>query len=857
MMDLREYQKKPARLADYLPWAALVASGVVLNKDGSFQRSFAFRGPDMESATRQELVALTARLNDILRRLGSGWALFVEAERCPASGYPESDFPEPVSWLVDAERKAQFGDMGASFETRMILTLAYMPAEDKGRQAGHFFVEGEGKGATPGPATEALEAFTAKADRLQGLLETIMVEMRPLTDAETLSYLHRTISLKSHDVAVPETPLYLDGLLADTPLRGGLEPMLGDQHLGLVSVLGFPGSTVPGLLDALGTLDFEYRWTSRFLPLDKRAAEKELTKYRRQWFSKRKSIGMLLREIMTGEASPLLDTDADNKAVDVDEALQALGADYASYGYYSSVIVVRDRCPRKLDEKIQAVERTLGGKGFVTLNERAGAVEAWLSSLPGHLYAGVRQPLVSSINLAHMMPFAAMWTGESWNGHLDGPPLLHGFSGQSPFRVSTHVGDVGHTLIVGPTGAGKSVLLNFMALQFRRYGGAQVFVFDKGGSARLTTLATGGQFAALSLEGGLSFQPLARIEEAAERSWATDWLIGLLSHEGLTVTPEMKNHLWLALDNLSAAPKRERTLTGLLLLLQDADIKAALRPYTLEGAFGTLLDGDEDHLTLSTAVTFEMEELMHHSKLALPVLTYLFHRLEDAFTGAPTLLILDEAWLFLDDPLFAARIREWLKTLRKKNVSVVFATQSLSDITESRIAPALIESCLSRIFLPNPRASEPQAADAYRRFGLQDRQISLIASATPKRDYYYQSRLGCRLFELALGPVALAFTAASSKDDHRLIDRLLPANDNHPANDNQPANGNQAPGDQQPSSSPLAATHFACRYLNERNLPWAADLLQDYMKTQATATNSHAEQKNTPAAGSIASEDDI
>jgi type IV secretion system protein VirB4 len=180
------------------------------------------------------------------------------------------------------------------------------------------------------------------------------------------------------------------------------------------------------------------------------------------------------------------------------------------------------------------------------------------------------------------------------------------------------------------------------------------------------------------------------------------------------------------------------------------------------------------------------------------VLGYLFHRLEERFDGRPTLLILDEAWVFLDDPAFAARIREWLKTLRKRNVAVVFATQSLSDIAGSSIAPALIESCPSRIFLPNDKALEPQEREVYGRFGLNERQIGIIARATPKRDYYYQSRKGNRLFELGLGPVALAFCGASSKQDHALIDRVL---------------SEHGPED------------FPTSYLKERNLSWAAGLL--------------------------------
>ena len=196
-----------------------------------------------------------------------------------------------------------------------------------------------------------------------------------------------------------------------------------------------------------------------------------------------------------------------------------------------------------------------------------------------------------------------------------------------------------------------------------------------------------------------------------------------------------------------------------------------------------------------------MEELMHSKSAVLAVLGYLFARFDERFDGAPTLLILDEAWLFLDDPVFAARIRQWLKTLRKKNVSVVFATQSLADIKDSSIAPAIVESCPSRIFLPNPQALEPQIRSIYESFGLNGRQIEIVATGQPKRDYYYQSRLGNRVFDLGLGPVALAFAGASTPEDQRAMDAVAAATG--------PAN-------------------FADAWLRRRGLGWAADLIPEF-----------------------------
>jgi type IV secretion/conjugal transfer VirB4 family ATPase len=812
MLALREYRNRADRLADHLPWAALVAPGVVLNKDGSFQRTARFRGPDLESATEAELIAACARANNVLKRFGSGWALHFEAERREALGYPSSDFPEAASWLVDEERRGAFVGAGAHFESLYHLTLTFMPPPDQADTAGRALVERSDdlKGRD---WRQALAAFVAESDRALDLMSGFMPEVRALDDGETLTFLHRSISIFDHPVAVPETPIYLDGLLADTPFTGGLEPMLGGAHLRTLTILGFPNLSRPGILDALNHQDFGYRWVTRFIALDKTEATRALTRLRRQWFNKRKSITAMLREVVYNQPAQLLDSDADNKVVDADLALQALGGDHVAFGHLTTTITVADDDRARVEEKVRSVERIVNGLGFTCIRERMNAVEAWLGSLPGQVYGNVRQPLVHTLNLAHLMPLSSVWAGPARNAHLDGPPLLYAeTSGSTPFRLSTHVGDVGHMLIVGPTGAGKSVLLALLALQFRRYQDSQVYVFDKGFSARAAVLAMGGAHHALGLgsdeagedegsAGPISFQPLRPIDNATQRAWAAEWIGALLAHERVLITPEVKEAIWSALTSLATAPVEERTLTGLALLLQSTALRSALAPYTLEGPFGRLLDAAEDDLAIADVQCFETEALMGQAGVVAPVLTYLFHRLEERFTGRPTLLILDEAWVFLDHPLFAARIREWLKVLRKKNVSVVFATQSLADIADSNIAPAIIESCPQRILLPNDRAIEPQSRAAYQRFGLNDRQIELVSRATPKRQYYLQSARGNRLFELGLGPVALAFCGASDPATQKRIDAILAE---HGAGD------------------------FASHFLGDAGLDWAAALLAEF-----------------------------
>ncbi|HEU0149626.1 MAG TPA: conjugal transfer protein TrbE [Bradyrhizobium sp.] len=803
MMNLSEYRRSNARLSDYLPWAALVDRGIVLNKDGSLQRSARFRGPDLDSSVPAELVAVAGRLNNALRRLGSGWAVFVEAARYQSHLYPVSQFPDPASGLVEAERRAQFQAKGAHFESNYFLTFVFLPPSDDAARAERWLYEGRAQGQGS-DSHEILRGFIDRTDRILQLLDGFMPECRWLGDEETLSYLHATVSTKLQRVRVPEIPVHLDALLADQPLTGGLAPRLGSAHLRVLTIVGFPTATTPGILDDLNALAFPYRWSTRAIMLDKLEATKLLTRIRRHWFAKRKSIAAILKEVMTNEASALVDPDAHNKAIDADAALQDLGSDLIGEAFVTATITVWDDDPRIADQRLRLAEKVIQGRDFSCMVETVNAVEAWLGSLPGHVYANVRQPPVSTLNIAHIIPLSALWAGPQRDVHLGAPPLFFARTeGSTPFRFSLHVGDVGHTLVVGPTGAGKSVLLALMALQFRRYPGAQVFAFDFGGSIRAAALAMGGDWHDLggALSGDASdavaLQALAAIDDVSQRGWAAEWISAILAREKVVITPEVRDHIWSAMSSLASAPLPERTLTGLSILLQSNALKRALQPYCLGGPYGRLLDAEAERLGGASVQAFETEGLIG-TGAAAAVLSYLFHRIEGQLDGRPTLLIVDEGWLALDDEGFAGQLREWLKTLRKKNASVVFATQSLSDIDASAIAPAIIESCPTRLFLPNERAIEPQITAIYRRFGLNDRQIEILARATPKRDYYCQSHRGNRLFELGLGEVALTLVAASSKTDQADIARVLAEH---------------------------GRDGFLAGWLAHRGCPWAVDLI--------------------------------
>jgi type IV secretion system protein VirB4 len=657
--------------------------------------------------------------------------------------------------------------------------LLYLPPPENTDKLSKYIIESDHQKELDTYSAH-LKAFTTEADRIYTLFAEVMEEAYPLDDEETLTYLHSCVSAKRHKVKMPEIPMYLDALLADMPLTGGFEPFLGDPKkptfIKAISIMGFPGTSIPGILNNLNKLNFEYRWVTRFISFDKEEAIAEIKKYRKQWFAKRKGVMQMIKETISQNESQLVDSDALNKSLDADQALQEVSDDLISFGLFTACIIILDEDKGMIEKKVRAIEKTINSLGFTTINETLNAVDTWFGSLPCNPRSNVRSPLFHTMNLAHCFPLSAIWAGPEKNKHLNAPVLIHTQTPDStPFRLSLHVGDVGHTMIVGPTGAGKSVLLSALAVQFLRYKNAQVYFFDKGGSCRALTAGVGGDFYDLAdeSENTLSFQPLANIDDENERSWAGEWIYDFLRSENVEVDTMVKKAVWTALCALANSPREQRTITGLTLLLQDSKIRQALFPITLKGAFGRLFDSNFDNLDYGRWQCFEMEKLMNNVAAVAPTLNYLFHALEKRFDGSPTLLVLDECWLFLDNPIFAAKIREWLKVLRKANVSVIFATQSLKDILNSPVAPAIIDSCLTKIYLPNSNALDESSSKTYEAFGLNEREKEILAMTTPKKHYYYRSVYGSRVFELALGRMALAYCAASSKEDQRMIRQIL------------------------------------------------------------------------------------
>jgi type IV secretion system protein VirB4 len=755
--------------------------GLVVNKDGSMQKTFRFRGNDLDSATQGELLNVVAQVNNALKRLTEGWVIYVDAIRKKNNYYPKSDFPDPLSFMIDEERRKLFKS-GVHYESDYFFTIMWLPPEDNAEKISSFVLSKKKleKGIKKQREiyTNHVQTFKNETTRIFNLFTNVFPEAKMLDSDETLTYLHSTVSTKNHKIVTPETPMYLDEMLCDCPLVAEFKPKLGNQHLRVISLRSFPGISKPGLMDALNRLNIEYRWTTRFMPINKATAVSEGNSLSKKWFAKRQSFFSMISAMATGRESVIVDANAVNNSNECQDFVELINGDYVNSGYFTMTITVMDEIEENVNKKILAIEKVINNLGFVSINEELNALEAWLGSIPCQPRFNVIRPLLTSITTAHLMPLSATWAGDEINKHLNAPPLMYTpTTGSTKFRFNLHVDDVGHTMIVGPTSSGKSVLLGIIAAQFRRYKNAQVYFFDKDASCRILTYGVGGDFYDLGSEdNSLSFQPLANIDNMNELNWAESWILDILRAENVTITPEYKSLIREALISLASNPIEQRTITGFKMLVQSEIIREAIKDYTQAGSFGEIFDAPCDTLKYGTWQVFEMAKLMEMKAAVPPTLSYLFHKLDQRFQngeGNPTVLILDECWLFFDNPVFAERIREWLKVLRKANVSVIFATQSLQDIDKSPIAPTIMDNCHTKIFLPNPNARDSHFIEQYQKFGLNEKEISIIANATPKREYYYKSKNGSRKFELDLGKLTLAYVASNNQPDQKFAKSIV------------------------------------------------------------------------------------
>ncbi|EAJ6641119.1 conjugal transfer protein TrbE [Campylobacter coli] len=790
MLALKEFRSKAKAFPDILNYASFIDEGILLNKDGSLTAGFYYRAGDISSMTINERNTLSARINSVLKTLGNGWAVHIDCSRIKTENYIDGDtfYKSNIAQILENERKHYFDNV-EHFENLFTMIFTYLPPHKSINKITDLMIIDETKNKNQGD--KILEYFKNTLQKLEDSLSNYIKIERMLPRIaideynneyildDMLEYINFCICGERQKIILPNAPMFLDCLLGGRHFETGMHPRIDNQYIGIIAIEGFPSESYPNILNALTELNFDYRFNTRFIFLDDFEAQNSLNKYRKKWQQKTK-----------GWLDQLLDRPArkqDDHAMlmvqELDSALSESKSGMIGYGYYTANIVVFDRDYESLEYKLKDIRKVLENLGFLSRTETINSVEAYLGTLPGFVYPNLRRPILNTLNLTHLIPLASIWAGDKYNSSErfppNSPPLMQVVtSGNTPFRLNLHVSDLGHTLIFGPPGSGKSTLLANIFLAWQKYPNAKIYAFDKGQSLLAPTLATGGiHYDVAGDHSSLAFAPLANIKTDAEIAWAEFWIETCLKLQNVNITPKQKKLIHEAL--ISHINTNSTSLTEFVSALQDSDLRDALNYYTISGTGGFLFDSEEDKLSLSSITTFEIEELMNlGDQYIIPALLYIFNRIEKGLDGSPTLLIIDEAWIALKHPAFKDKIVNWLKVLRKANVAVIMATQSLSDSAKSGILDILQEHCPTKIFLPNPEAykkgSENVLApyDFYKIFGLNDVQISIINNAIQKREYYYTSPLGTRLFNLALGKTNLAFTTISDKVSVKRVRQL-------------------------------------------------------------------------------------
>jgi type IV secretion system protein VirB4 len=774
--DLRHKADQRPGTPDLLNYAFFGAPSVLVLKDGAMMTCFAYRGPDLNSSSSLELAALKHHTNAILSHYGDGFMLNVDLVRHPSIGYPNAGaFPDCTTALIDRERELHYTTEGTHLETSFTLSLTYRPPPDyQSRPAEVFFARGHQNLGTD----RTLRYFQDTADELEQALSNHL-RIRRMDDSEMLSFLESCIIGRSAFVR-PAMLSYLDAVLGNYRFVAGFRPTIDGRHIRIVAPAGFPLESHAEVTAFLGELPFCYRWSIRAIMLDPTTGVQQLSTLRRNWFQKRLDFKAFLKESFAGSSSSpaFQNQHALDMASDADIAVAEAHDARVRYCYLTMNVIVIEDDAETATAHAQEVRKHFLHHGFPARIEDLNASDAYFGSLPGHGHYNVRKPLLHTQNLADLLPTTAVWAGLETNPcpmyPEDTPALIYASTdGRTPFRYHPHVGDVGHNLVLGPIGSGKSTFLGILDAQAFRVPEMRVFHFDKGYSSFVLTKACGGDHFDIG-EDEIAACPLIGVDDAGERTWAQEYLETLLQLQNVRILPHHRKALWRALELLGTGPVQARTFTHLIATVQDQELRTALAEYSITGPLGRFLDADRDALLTGRFITFELETLMAMGpKVLIPVLLYLFHRVDQRLDGRPTLIAIDEAWLMLADQIFGPKIEEWLRTLRKKNASVVLATQSLTEVAGSSFCDVILESCPTKIFLPNPEARNPNTAALYHRFGLSPRQREIIADATPKRHYYYVSPLGRRLFELALEPATLSFVGAGSKEDLFKARRLI------------------------------------------------------------------------------------
>lgn len=775
----------------FIPFETLIEDGVIMNKNNGFQSTFKVRFFDLDYLNKEDITLIQERLNNAYKRLPDGYTIHFEVQRNKSDKYPTKNLknkPYPTQ-IIDKLRENSV-KKEIFYVTEYYITVTYVITNNTENKIENLLLSSKSVLRKKNQETKEellaefrnnLKEFKATIELFAEQIKTASISIELLKNEELLGFLYTTINMsKKEKIKVPESRMFLDEYLTVSNITNSEITKFNDEYLKVITINIFPDEVIPRVFNDLENLNFEFRYVTRFIMLSKEEALSILKNFRIYYNAKMKSFFQWFIEAATQREVTNVDTTAIEKMNEVDVATNELKTGNLAYGYYTFSFIIKDKNLEELDKKIQQVKKILNFYDFVAGEDKYNTIDTLFGAIPGNVVNNVRKAPMNTYLLAGIMPMSSIYTGNKENKHLKDIALFTTKTSKELFYFNLHNRDIGHTLIVGPTGAGKSFLLSMIAANFLKYDyrkiyeekiikkEAQIFFFDKDASSRVLTYLSGGKFYDLG-NNEVAFQPLKNIDNISEREFALNWILSILEQEGISSDARTRTIVWDALNTLASVKVESRTLSNLTAYLQSQIIKEALYIYCGNEAYGQYFDNNIDNISNNNFITFEMGDVMNKPKVIAPLLDYIFHKIEtEKLDGTPSLIILDESWLFLKNEKMREKIEEWLRVLRKKNTSVIFATQSLTEISNSPIFAPIVDACKTQIFLPNEKAISTWL-ELYKKFNLTEREIQEINDSIMKQDYLVKTPDGSRLFQINPSSIEIAYLGSSSKNDQNKI----------------------------------------------------------------------------------------
>jgi type IV secretion system protein VirB4 len=702
----------------HLPYARHVNDATIETRDGLLMQVIHVRGLLFETADTDEL-NYRKRLRDAtLQAIGSSrFALYHHIVRRRIAAEGAADYPDPFSRRLDAAWRARLAGKRL-YVNDLFLTLVRRPLQ--GRLSGldrlRAMLGRAGSNEEEAEAVYELRALDAARDALLAALGNYGPRLLGIYQtpqgpcSEPLEFLSTLYNGEMRPVLLPMQDLgaylpYRRVSFGQETVELGPAAPSPRSFLGIVSLKDYPGQTAPGMLDELLRLPFEMVVSQSFGFVDRQAALGRMN--------------LALRRMRSAEDEAL------SLRADLATAKDEVAAGRAGFGEHHMTLALRGDTPAAVDEAVAEAQAALADLGIIAVREEMALEPAFWAQFPGNFKYIARRGLVSTGNFAGFASAHNFPLGQAEGNHWGEAITLLETTAAGPYYFNFHQGDLGNFTVIGPSGSGKTVVLNFLLAQARKISPRIIF-FDKDRGAELFIRAIGGRYDLLRPGTPSGLNPLQLDDNPVNRQFLIDWLALLAGGADIDEIARIKD----AVDANFGQPPEHRRLAYLSELFRGgerphgADLWARLRPWHGDGERAWLFDNPEDRIDLSAqAVGFDMTQILDDPAVRTPAMMYLFHRVEERLDGTAAIIVVDEGWKALDDEVFVRRIKDWEKTIRKRNGIVGFATQSAQDALESRIASAIIEQAATQIFMANPKA---RASDYIEGFGLTPHEYELV-----------------------------------------------------------------------------------------------------------------------------------